>query len=131
MKNFLRRLFPDKEMRAYRKMYRKHRKELVKLAKESRDFDWGYLHDLVMMKIRHMYEYYVANNNVWQDDEKRLMIIEQMKEVLRLDMEIDAVYDFPDEDLDHESARELMAREDALYVKLYKFIGENLRWWWD
>ena len=53
-----------KEKHAYRKMYKKHRKEMIKLAKEDRDWDWGYLHDLVITKIRHMYEYYNTGNNV-------------------------------------------------------------------
>ena len=47
----------SKEMREYNKMYRKHREQMIKLAKEDRDWDWCYLHNFVIAKIKHMYEY--------------------------------------------------------------------------
>ena len=146
MKKFLRRLFPSPEMRAFRKMRRRHRKELVKLVKETSEWDWGWLHDMIIMQIRHMHEYYSAGNNVWQSDETLLPTIEQLKHVLDLDEEIDKVYDddfdavfvhengkitvnFPDSYW--EDAKECMKREQELYEELYSFIGKNLRNWWD
>ena len=87
MKKLFRRLFPNKEMRAYRKMHRRHRKELIKHAKETGEWDWYWLHGSILMQIRHMHEYYSAGNNVWQTDETRLPIIEQLKRVLDLDDE--------------------------------------------
>ena len=63
MKKLFRKLFPSKEMRAYRKMYRKHRRELVKLAKKDRDWDYGWLDEFVLTKIKHMYEYFSERNN--------------------------------------------------------------------
>lgn len=143
----LRKLFPSKEMRAYRKMHRKHRRELVKLAKETVDWDWIFLHRMVLMQIRHMYEYYVANNNVWQADESRMLIIGQMEYVLDLgkrieDMEDEdlgaklvyrdegsATYEYPDDYANR--VKDYMEREQALYESLYSSIGKNLRWWWD
>jgi hypothetical protein len=82
-----------KEKHAYRKMYKKHRKEMIMLAKKDRDFDWHYLHDLVITKIKHMYEYYNAGNNVWQTDETRIPILDQLSHVLDLQYEIDHLYD--------------------------------------
>ena len=38
-----------KEKHAYRKMRRRHKKALIKLAKEDRDFDSCYLHNLVII----------------------------------------------------------------------------------
>lgn len=146
MKKLIRRLFPNKEQRAFDKMHRRHRKELVKHAKQTGEWDWGWLHDSVIMQIRHMHEYYMANNNVWQDDESRLSIIEQLKRILDLEVEIDQMQDkadgvecihengkvtciFPDNYKEYVTDYE--KREQGLYEEIYNSIGKNLRWWWD
>ncbi len=136
-----------KEEQAYRKMQKKHTKTLVKLAKEDRDFDWRYLHELVITKIKHMYEYYSAGNNVWQTDETRIPICIQLNHILQLQEELDHLYD----DLEpvimeyntdgsytvsrnKESAtkvKELWQKESELYKSIYKFIGEHIEEWWD
>ena len=36
--------------RAYKKLHKQHKKELVKLAKTDYEWDWGFLHDLVITK---------------------------------------------------------------------------------
>lgn len=126
MNRFFRRLFPDKERRAYNRMYRRHRKELVKHAKKTGEWDWCWLHESVIMQIRHMYEYYSEGNNVWQVDESRLQIVEQLKHVLDLDAEIDRVSNDLSEDF-----KKREEREQGLYEELYSSIGENIRWWWD
>ena len=126
MKKFFRRLFPNKEIRAYRKMHRRHRKELIKQAKETREWDWGWLHDSVIMQIRHMYEYYSKKNNVWQTDETRLPIIQSLKYILDLQEEIDNLWD--DDTLSWE---EEANREQELYESIYHSIGDNLQLWWD
>lgn len=126
MNRFFRRLFPDKERRAYNRMYRRHRKELVKHAKKTGEWDWCWLHNSVIMQIRHMYEYYSEGNNVWQVDESRLQIVEQLKHVLDLDAEIDRVSNDLSEDF-----KKREEREQGLYEELYSSIGRNIRWWWD
>lgn len=121
-----------KEKRAYRKMYKKHRKEMIRLAKEDRDFDWGYLHDLVITKIKHMYEYYSAGNNVMQTDETRIPILDQLSYILELQYDIDHLYD--DEKYAKysvEEATSLWKKESELYKSIYTFIGEHLEEWWD
>lgn len=136
-----------KEKRAYRKMYKKHRKEMIRLAKEDRDFDWSYLHELVITKIKHMYEYYSAGNNVWQTDETRVPICVQLNHVLQLQEELDHLYDdlepvFMEYNTDgsctvsrnKESAtkiKELWQKESELYKSIYTFIGEHIEEWWD
>lgn len=136
-----------KEKRAYRKMYKKHRKEMIRLAKEDRDFDWSYLHDLVITKIKHMYEYYHDGNNVWQTDETRIPILDQLSHVLDLQYELDHLYDdlepaIIDYNTDgswivsrnKESATKVQAlleKESELYKSIYKFIGEHIEEWWD
>lgn len=146
MKKLFRRLFPSKEMRAFRKMHRRHRKELVKHAKETGEWDWGWLHDSIIMQIRHMHEYYTENNNVWQSDETRLPIMEQLQHILDLEAEIDRMQDdtngvefihesgkvtavYPDDFT--ERVQKWHDREQALYEELYGTIGKHLRYWWD
>lgn len=146
MKKLFKKLFPNKEMRAYRNMYRRHRKELIKHAKETREWDWGWLHDSVIMQIRHMHEYYSEGNNVWQDDETRLPTLEQLQHILDFDAEIDRMQDdnygvefihngdewtaiYPDDY--KERVKKWRNKEQELYEEIYNSIGKNLRLWWD
>ena len=144
MKKLFRKLFPSKEMRAYNKMYRRHRKELVKHAKQIREWDWGWLYDGTIMQIRHMYEYYTESNNVHLVDESRLEIVEQLKHVLDLNDEIDSLWDdyvpnpIKNEDgsitISDENAKksaDLLAREQELYEEIFAYIGKWMQWWWD
>ena len=121
-----------KEKQAYRKMQKKHTKALIKLAKEDRDFDWSYLHDLVITKIKHMYEYYSAGNNVWQTDETRIPICAQLNHILQMQEEIDHLYDNIDPTkLSSEASVDLLKKESELYKSIYKFISEHIEEWWD
>ena len=132
MKKLFRKLFSSKEMRAYRKMHRRHRKELVKLAKETKPYDYGWLHESTIMQIRHMYEYYTARNNVWQSDESLLSLIDSLKYVLDLNDELDHLWDNPvvikddKQDLIERSKKEM-----NLYQEIYWHIGSNIMTWWD
>ena len=146
MKKLFKKLFPSKEMRAYNKMYRRHRRELVKHAKETREWDWFWMHDSMIMQIRHMHEYYTAGNNVWQCDESRLSIIEQLQHVLDLEAKIKKMQDddcgaeydwkggvleatYPDDY--QECMIKWQKREQELYEELYLYIAKNMRHWWD
>ena len=136
-----------KEKQAYKKMQKEHTKTMIKLAKEDRDFDWGYLHDLVITKIRHMYEYFSNGNNVMQTDDTRIPICAQLNHILQLQDEVDHLYDdMPVADWvknadnsytiksSEEVAKESIARhnkESELYKSIYKFIGEHIEEWWD
>ena len=144
MKKLFRRFFPSKEMRAYNKMYRRHRKELVKLAKTIREWDYGWLYDSTMMQIRHMYEYYTARNNVYQSDESLLSLIDSLKHALDLDYELEHLWDdhirghIVNEDgsisSTEESAKSFIdksKREQELYREIFYHIGSNLQTWWD
>lgn len=110
----------DKSMRAYYKMRRKHRRELIKLAKENEDWDYYYLHNFIITKIKHMYEYYSASN-VLQTDETLQPIIAQLKYVLDLQEELDCLVDNLDK----------YKREKKLYKEIYVWISEHLLGWWD
>lgn len=143
MKKLWRRLFLSKEMRAYRKMYRRHKRELVKLAKEARPFDWGWLDELVLTQVKHMYEYFSAGNNVWQTDETRLPITEQLKHVLDLYEEMDHLYEaYPSSYIvNDDSSVTIMdgcqnyinreKRRQELFEEIYSYVGCHIQEWWD
>ncbi len=136
-----------KAKRAYKKMHKQHKKELKKLVKIDAEWDWGFLHDLVITKVRHMHEYYKAGNNVWQVDESRLQIVDELKHVLDLDYELDHLFDdlpsptatFNDDGTltlsstpeSHAAWDKAYEREDEIYKEIYTYIGEHLRGWWD
>lgn len=138
-----------KEMREYKKMYRRHRKTMIELAKSDADFDHWYLHRLVITKIRHMYEYYSAGNNVWMCSESLETVIEALKHVLDLQDELDHLYDPDEHDLrrledfmqdgkwaaptaeEKSKAVALAERESELYREIYSYIGAHIQYWWD
>ena len=126
MKKIWKKIFRTKEMREYEKMAKKHRNELVSFDKESADFDYSYLHRYVVLKLKHMYEFYLAGNNVWQCDEKRDLVLKTLKHAIDIADEIDNVW----------SDKEICIyvegdREEGLYKEFYSYIGENIMWWWD
>ena len=125
LRRLWKRLFPSKEMRAYRKMHRRHRREMVRLAKKVHEWDYGWIDELVRTQIKHMYEYFSEDNNVWQTDETRLPIVEQLKHVLDLYDELDNLWE---SDKDYASS---LTREWELYEEIYSYIGTNLKSWWD
>ena len=148
MNKLFRKIFPSEGMRKFRKMHRRHRKELVKLAKETGEWDSCWLHRSVIMQIMHMHEYYSAGNNVWQVDESRLEIVEQLQHILDLVSELERVESddcgleliFDDNDNIIESIRpddyrervlEQEKRTSELYEEIYRSVGKNIRCWWD
>lgn len=144
MKKLFRKLFPSKRMREYNKMRRRHRKELVKHAKKTREWDYCWLYDGTIMQIRHMYEYYSAGNNVWQSEESMKEILGQLKHVLDLNDEMDHLWDdhFRDyvkngdgsissTEASRKSYIEKSDREQELYEEIYSYIGRQIQWWWD
>lgn len=93
------------------------------MAKETADFDYGYLHDLVVLKLRHMLEFYVAGNNVWQSRESHEYVIKTLSHAVNLAEQIDVVHmDYP---------HDFPERETELYKEFYSYIGEHIQWWWD
>lgn len=101
----------------YRKMQRKHTKELVKVAKKTKDFDYGFFHALVMKQIHNMYEMYSDRECVLQVDESRLEIVNQLKEIIELNNKLSVTVSYEDE-------------KDIL-KQIYTKIGENIMYWWD
>ena len=115
-KKFCRRL-NDREYRRFLKMRKRHRKELVELAKNSEDFDFGYLHALADLKVRQFLEYYESGWNVWQTEETRTEIVDSLKEAVRL--------------ADLIKYNDDWLREHTVYRNFYSHIAENIMLWWD
>lgn len=107
----------DPDYRKYLKMRRRHRKELKALAKNSEDFDFGYLHELVDMKIRHFLEYYESGWNVWQEEEARNELLRSLKDAVKLADRIKNNSDWQSEYI--------------LYRDFYDHIAEHILDWWD
>lgn len=149
MKKLFRKLFPNKEMREYNKMHRRHRKELIKLARETGEWDTYWFYKSIIMQIRHMYEYYSSGNNVWQTDETRLPIVEELKHILYCDAEIERLnneffglswvdngdkleFIYPEGcEKYREKADAKERRINELYEEIFNSIGKNFQNWWD
>ena len=132
------------EMRAYNKMYRRHRKELVKHANETREWDYCWLYDSVIMQIRHMYEYYSEGNNIFQSEESLNTILEQLKHVLDLNDELEHLWDNYESNViknddgsisvseeGHRQYAAIKDREQKLYEEIFAYIGRFIQYWWD
>lgn len=112
----LKRYFTEPEYRAFCKMRSRHRRELVKLAKHSNDFDYEYIHELVVLKLKHFLEYYSANNNVWMDEDTRHEIINSLEICLNANNEILESLSFSDTER---------------FKKFYNLVAEYITFWWD
>lgn len=104
-------------IKRFRKMQRKHTKELVKAAKKAKDFDYYYFHNLVMKQIHNMYEMYSDRECIFQSDESRLEIVNQLKEIIDLNDKLSVAVTYEDE-------RDILKQ-------MYTKIGENIMYWWD
>lgn len=104
-------------IKKYRKLQKKHTKKLVKVAEKTKDFDYMYFHRLVMAQIQNMYELYMNRDVIWQVDESRQQIVDQLKEIIDLNDKIEASTSYED--------------EEKLLKQIYTKIGENIMCWWD
>ena len=137
MKKLFKKLFLNKEMRTYKRLTRRHRKELIKKIKDNTyDFDFDELHSLVMLKIQHFYEYYNQNKNVWQCEESRQRVLDELKENLILNEELENLFDkheflYEFQKESYPSCKDIFNKEKELYQKIYTTIGKNIMNWWD
>ena len=100
----------------YNKMRRKHRKELIKLAKEDQDFDYEYLHNLVVVKLKNMYEFYSQGHAEFLAESDLNQILETLEHAINIADKIDMVPE--------------PTRVKELYQEFYEYIGQNIMLWW-
>jgi len=101
--------------RRYNNNMRRHRRRLSELVKTDEDFDYGFLHRIVVQKLRNMYEYYLDGDNVHHVPEDLEKTLSQLRHALSIAKHIEEE-DFPDK---------------SLYKEFYTYIGENITLWWD
>ena len=96
---------------------RKHRKELIKLCKHTKDYDWEYLDELVRTKIRHFLEFYELGICNASDEEVK-KVIKSLRNIL-------GYYNIVDECIYDPEV------EQKAYENIYMQIGKNIMTWWD
>ena len=144
MKKLLKKLLPPKEDVADLKMQHRHKRELLKIVRQSCDFSSAYLDEFVHVKIKHMHEYFSSCNDIWQTEEARAQIVEQLQHVLDLWNKIDELWINYDKNIirneDGYIAKnkrnavlylEALTKEGELYKEIYSYIGEWIQFWED
>ena len=121
LRKFIRKIFASKEMRGYNAMCKRQVRELIKLSIETRPFDYSWFHEMVILQIRHMLEYYTAGNNVFQAEETLTPLKDSLKKILDLQKELDDGFD----------ERLYPSKEAETYKQIYGIIGDNILTWWD
>lgn len=100
----------------YNKMRHKHRKELIDLAKEDQDFDYEYLHSLVVVKLKNMYEFYSQGHAEFLSELDLNQILETLEYAINIADKIDMVPE--------------PTKIKELYQEFYEYIGQNIMLWW-
>lgn len=144
MKKLLNKLIPPKEDVVNLRMQHRHKRELLKMAKHSCDFSYTYLDEFVHLKIKHMHEYFSSCRDIWQTEEDRAQIVEQLQHVLDLWGNIDILWKNYEKNIirdeDGSIAKnkrnavlylEALAKEGELYKEIYSYIGEWIQFWED
>ena len=144
MNALFKKILPAKEDLEDVRMCRRHTRELLKLVKQNQDFSSYYLDEFVHMKIKHMYEYFSTSNDIWQTEENRVQIVEQLQHVLDLWKEMESLWEDYNKNIirneDGTIAKnksnamrylEVLAREGELYKEIYSYIGEWIQFWED
>lgn len=110
---------------AYKKAQKKRRKKLVEIVRKDQEWDWEYLHRLIVQKLKNMLDYYDRGDNVWQDGLSRVKKIRQIKHALDLE---NKVYNAEFEDIARLGVGEY---ERRAMKKFYNYLGNHIQGWWD
>ena len=102
--------------RAYKRMRKRHRKQLIKLVKVDRPWDYEYIFILLEAKLRQMVDYFSQDYNILQTEESRNKILTGLCGALH-------TLHLRNDGYDDNYHKQVTA---AL-----KTIAENYGWWWD
>ena len=121
----------------------KKSKEIIKLAKEWRPYDYGYTLKLFVKCLEEMLKYYEDGKDVQQTDESANEIKYTLKEAVRL-WKSAKEYEYSEyerrEKLFNESAttkelKEFWDKEEKLeqekYDDFFMYVSSHFREWWD
>ena len=148
-----------KEKRRYRKFRKKYRRELLKLAKADRCWDWGFMVDILLHMLKGRLTFYKNGDNVWQSEESLTEVISTLEEAIRL---LEYAYDdsnFMFHDVKEyfakwidnpitkeknsikvfesspkhttEEYKEMAEKENSAWIEAFNYIGKYIRYWWD
>lgn len=139
----------SKELKRYRKFQKRYLKQLIKLAKADRCWDWSYMYDILLHMLKGRLEYYNNGDNVWQAEDSLKEIIQSLTKAIEL---LEYAYDdtnfmFEDiiiyfennEHIDYSKVPshtrdeyiEMHSKQQKAYEDAFKYIGEHIRGWWD
>ena len=108
------------------------RKKMKKLIKTYGPWEWGYVHDFIILAVNDMYEFYNEGDNVWQSDDSRLETVNQLLKAKEL---IDEVDKFENGERKFEDflkkGENYLEAEQKAYDDFYTYLGKYIRWWWD
>lgn len=149
----------DKEIKRYRKFQKKYIKELVKLAKADRGFDWSFMVDILLHMLKGRLTYYKNGDNVWQSEESLNEIVMSLEEAIRLleyayddsNFSFDDVKEYFANLIDNptpkengvidlfetcpkhtkEEYKEMAEKENNAWIEAFNYIGKYIRYWWD
>ena len=108
------------DRRRYDRAMKLKRRELHKLINTDQDWDYQYLHRLVVKKIGNMYDYYKKGDDVHYMPEDLKIVLKSLKCALCLAKKIEQA----------ETSSEYEKR-DRLYRAFYSHIGKHITMWWD
>ena len=108
-----------REWKIYCKQLKKHRKNLIFVLKEDKDFDYRFLHALVMQKLNNMLDFWQEDCNVHSSDTVREGNMTTLAEAIKLGNRLGS------------NCSELEDDEKQAYKNFYSYIGEHITEWWD
>lgn len=118
-------------------------KEIIKVAKEWRPYDYGYTMKIFVKCLEEMLKYYEEGKGVQQTDESANEIKDTLKEAIRLwktaeeyeYSEYDRREKLSGESSTTEELKEFWKREEKLekekYDDFFLYVSNNFRKWWD
>ena len=101
--------------RHFSAMQKRHRRLLLDITKYDEDFDYGWLHEYIVRKLKNMLEFY-ESGYAHCDFKKCQKVKEELREAIRLSRLIDNQTYIDDE-----------AKALAVF---YRYVGEHIGGWW-
>lgn len=141
-------------MRRYKKLVRKHRRKLIKLAKETSPWDYGFGLDYFILFLEFMRDYYEIGVNVddfWEGDGDRIKTIQKAldeydKYLVKYDkfnstLIKDGTVELAGKtftgittlkvEYDEEDYREYELKKEKHWKKFWSLVSKHIRSWWD
>ena len=101
--------------RHFNAMQKRHRRMLMDISSCDEDYDYQWLHEYIVRKLRNMLEFY-ESGYAHVDHKKCQQVKAELREALRL-------ADVADEQM-------YLAGEERTVAEFYRFVGEHISDWW-